>query len=99
VEAAGVEPDIGVENAQLIDSGNARIGMNTKIAKSTVRSLYGDFPELPELPNSTFGRPSFGENSILKCASSVLNSEPSRRQPIWKGDVHRKPILMARFRN
>jgi hypothetical protein len=23
VEAAGVEPDIGVENAQLIDSGNA----------------------------------------------------------------------------
>ena len=50
VEAAGVEPDIGVENAQLIDSGNARIGMNTKIAKSTVRSLYGDFPEFPELP-------------------------------------------------
>jgi hypothetical protein len=23
VDAAGVEPDIGVENAQLIDSGNA----------------------------------------------------------------------------
>jgi len=57
VEAAGVEPDIGVENAQLIDSGNARNGMNTKIAKSTVRSLYGDFPEFPQLPNSTFGRP------------------------------------------
>jgi len=50
VEAAGVEPDIGVENAQLIDSGNARIGMNTKIAKSTVRSLYGDFPEFLQLP-------------------------------------------------
>jgi hypothetical protein len=27
VEAAGVEPDIGVENAQLIDSEKARIGM------------------------------------------------------------------------
>ena len=53
----GVEPDIGVENAQLIDSGIAWIGMNTKIAKSTVRSLYGDFPEFPQLPNSTFGRP------------------------------------------
>ena len=57
VEAAGVEQDIGVENAQLIDSGIAWIGMNTKIAKSTVRSLYGDFPEFPQLPNSTFGRP------------------------------------------
>ena len=57
VEAAGVEPDIGIENAQLIDSGNARIGMNTKIAKSTVRSLYGHFPECLQLPNSTIGRP------------------------------------------
>ena len=54
VEAAGVEPDIGVENAQLIDSGNARIGMIFRIAKSTVRSLYGDFPELPELPKLHF---------------------------------------------
>ena len=56
VEAAGVEPDIGVENAQLIDSGNARIGMIFRIAKSTVRSLYGDFPEFLQLPNSTFRR-------------------------------------------
>jgi hypothetical protein len=71
VEAAGVEPDIGVENAQLIDSGIAWIGMNTKIAKSTVRSLYGDFPEFPQLPNSTFGRPLFGEKSILKCVCSI----------------------------
>jgi cation transport ATPase len=47
---AGVEPDISIENAQLIDSVNAWIGMTSKIAKSTVRSLYGDFPELPELP-------------------------------------------------
>jgi hypothetical protein len=57
VEAAGVEPDNSVENAQLIDSGNARTGMIFRIAKSTVRSLYGDFPEFPQLPNSTFGRP------------------------------------------
>jgi len=57
VEAAGVEPDIGVENAQLIDSENDRIGMISVIAKSTVRSLYGHFRKCPHLPNSTFGRP------------------------------------------
>ncbi len=57
VEAAGVEPDIGVENAQLIDSEKARIGMTFRIAKSTVRSLYGHFPECLQLPNSTFRRP------------------------------------------
>ena len=37
VEAAGVEPDTGVENAQVIDSEIARIGMISRIAKSTVR--------------------------------------------------------------
>jgi hypothetical protein len=56
VEAAGVEPDISVENAQLIDSENARIGMISRIAKSTVRSLYSLFLELSELPKSTSGR-------------------------------------------
>ena len=50
VEAAGVEPDISVENAQLIDSENARIGMIAVSFKSTVLSLYSLFPELPELP-------------------------------------------------
>ncbi len=50
VEAAGVEPDISVENAQLIDSENAQIGVTSKIAKSTVRSLYSLFPEFPEFP-------------------------------------------------
>ena len=49
-EAAGVEPDISVENAQLIDSENARIGMISRIAKSTVRPLYSLFSELLELP-------------------------------------------------
>jgi hypothetical protein len=57
VEAAGVEPDTGVESTQLIDSGNARIGMISEIAKSAVRSLYGHFPDCPQHPNSTFGRP------------------------------------------
>ncbi len=50
MEAAGVEPDISAENAQLIDSENARIGMISRIPKSTVRSLYSLFSELPELP-------------------------------------------------
>jgi hypothetical protein len=71
VEAAGVEPEISIENAQLIDSENARIGMISTIAKSTVRSLYGHFPECPQLPNSTFGRSLFGEKSILKCSLSI----------------------------
>ena len=48
VEAAGVEPDIGVENAQLIDSEKARIGMIFGSTKSTVRSLYSHFPECPQ---------------------------------------------------
>jgi hypothetical protein len=57
VEAAGVEPDIGVENAQLIDSEKARIGTIFRSTKSTVRSLYSHFPECPQLLNPTFGRP------------------------------------------
>jgi hypothetical protein len=50
VEAAGVELEIGVENTQLADSENARIGRISRIAESTVRSLYSLFPELIELP-------------------------------------------------
>jgi hypothetical protein len=57
VEAAGVEPDISVENAQLTDSVNARIGIISKNAKATVRSLYSLFLEFPKIPKSTFGRP------------------------------------------
>jgi hypothetical protein len=56
VEAAGVEPEMSAENTQLIDSEKVRIGMISRTAKSTVRSLYGHFPG-PQLPNSTFGRP------------------------------------------
>jgi hypothetical protein len=50
VEAAGFEPDLRVENAQRIDFEIARIGMISRIAKSTVRSLYDLFLELLELP-------------------------------------------------
>jgi hypothetical protein len=71
VEAAGVEPDISAEDAQLIDSVIARIEMNSTISKSTVRSLYSLFPEFPELLNSTFGRPRFGEKAFLKCSRSI----------------------------
>jgi hypothetical protein len=64
VEAAGVEPDIGVENAQLIDSEKARIGVIFKSTKSTVRSLYSHFAECPKLPNSTLRRPDLSERAF-----------------------------------
>jgi hypothetical protein len=46
VEAAGVEPDISVENTQLTDSENASISENATISKSSVQITYKDFPEL-----------------------------------------------------
>ena len=45
-EAAGVEPDISVENTQLTDSGNVSIAENATISKSSVQITYKDFPEL-----------------------------------------------------
>ena len=54
VEAAGVEPDYSVENRQVVESVNVRIGAIFMIAKSTVRSLYSAFPEIQQVPNSTF---------------------------------------------
>lgn len=74
VEAAGVEPDTCVENVQVVDPGNTRNGMFSKIAKSTVRSLYSHSPERPQLPNSTFGRPFWRKKSILKFADSISHS-------------------------
>lgn len=44
-EAAGVELETRVENAEVIDSGNARIGTISMNANSIVRSLYGHFSE------------------------------------------------------
>ena len=60
-DAAGVEPVISVEITQLTDTENARIGMISKIAKSTVRSLYSHFLELPELPKLHLQTASFDE--------------------------------------
>jgi hypothetical protein len=57
VEAAGVEPDNLIETAQLIDSEIARIGLIAMSAKSTVRPLYGLFPEFQQLPNPTSDDP------------------------------------------
>ena|SRR5579863_6559137 len=71
VEAAGVEPDTSVENAQVIDFGNARSGMFSKIAKSTVRSLYSLFPEFQQLLIPSFRRPSWRQTSILKYGCSI----------------------------
>ena len=58
------EPDTRLENAQVIDSGNARVGMFSKIAKSTVRSVYSHFPEFQEFPNSTFRRSLFAKRAF-----------------------------------
>jgi hypothetical protein len=71
MEAAGVEPATRVENAQVIDPGNARIGMFYKIAKSTVRSLYRYFPEFQQLPKPHFQTFPIGLKSILKCGFSI----------------------------
>jgi hypothetical protein len=61
VEAAGVVPDTRLENIQVIDSEKARIGMIFDIAKSTVRSLYGHFPDFLQLPDPAFGGPNFAK--------------------------------------
>jgi hypothetical protein len=53
VEAAGVEPDIGVENTQLTDSENASIAENATISKSSVQITYKDFPELQNFQASS----------------------------------------------
>ena len=54
VEAAGVEPDISVENTQLTDSGYASFAGNAMISKSTVQTLYKLFLEFPERQFSDF---------------------------------------------
>jgi hypothetical protein len=50
--AAGVEPDIGVENAQLTDSAIASIAENATTSKSSVQITYKDFPELQDFQAS-----------------------------------------------
>ena len=57
VEAAGVEPEFGVENTQLTDSQYARNAQNDMISKSTVQMLYKHLPEFPELQPSGYQLP------------------------------------------
>ena len=64
VEAAGVEPDISVENTQLTDSGNVSFAGNAMISKSTVQTLYKLFLKFPERQSSDF--PSWRKRRILK---------------------------------
>jgi hypothetical protein len=47
LKAAGVEPDTRLENTQVIESGNAWIGMIAMVSKSTVRLVYGHLPDSP----------------------------------------------------
>ena len=48
MEAAGVEPDISAENAELTDSVNARKEQNAMFAKSAYK-LFLEFPERQQL--------------------------------------------------
>jgi len=57
VEAAGVEPDINVENNQLADSDNVSIARNAAIFKSSVQIAYKDFPELQNFQGSLLRSP------------------------------------------
>jgi hypothetical protein len=72
VEAAGVEPDISVENTQLTDSGNASFAGNAMISKSTVQTLYKLFLEFPERQSSAF--PSWRRRRILKRSRNSYTS-------------------------
>jgi hypothetical protein len=74
VEAAGVEPDIGIENTQLTDSGNASIAENATTSKSAVQSLYKDCQEFQELQPS--GLPAWCK-STLKRSCSISDIDPN----------------------
>ncbi len=52
VEAAGVEPEISTENAQLADCEIASNSRNATIAKASVQITYKDFPELQDFQAS-----------------------------------------------
>ena len=73
VEAAGVEPDTRAENAQVTDSGNARSGMISEIAKSastvTVRSL----PRMTTTPSLHF-RMLFRRNRAVRSSLAVFHN-------------------------
>jgi hypothetical protein len=81
-EAAGVEPDISVENTQLTDFENASIAENATISKSAVQSLYKDCLKFLELQPSDF--PAWCKSN-LKRSWSI--SDVGRCKPQGNGDV------------
>ena len=82
VEAAGVEPDISVENTQLTDSENASNAENATISKSAVQSLYKHCLKFPELQPSDFPAPC---KNTLKRLCSI--SDVGQCKPQGNGDV------------
>jgi hypothetical protein len=78
VEAAGVEPDISVENTQLTDSGYASFAGNAMISKSTVRSLYSDCQQFPEPQPSDL---LLQMRDTLKCSATFIHqTAPENRR-------------------
>ena len=80
VEAAGVEPDISVENTQLTDSGYASFAGNAMISKSTVQSLYSDCQQFPEPQPSDL---LLQMRDTLKCSATFIHQTvpENRRSP------------------
>jgi len=77
VEAAGVEPDISVENTQLTDSWCASFAGNAMISKSTVQSLYSDCQQFPEPHPSDL----LQMRDTLKCSATFIHqSDPENRR-------------------
>jgi hypothetical protein len=87
-KAAGVEPDISVENTQLTDSENASIAENATISKSAVQSLYKDCLEFPELQLSDF--PASCKNTLKRSCSI---SDVGLCKPQGNGEVAAQPAL------
>jgi hypothetical protein len=80
VEAAGVEPDISVENTQLTDSGYASFAGNAIISKSTVRSLYSDCQQFPE-PQPSDLLLLLQMRDTLKCSATFIHqTDPANRR-------------------
>jgi hypothetical protein len=88
VEAAGVEPDISVENTQLTDSENASNAENATISKSAVQSPYKVCQEFPELQLSDFPARC---KSTLKRLCSI--SDVALCKPQGNGDEANQPTL------
>ena len=88
VEAAGVEPDISVENTQLTDSWCASFAGNAMISKSTVQSLYSDCQQFPEPHPSDL----LQMRDTLKCSATFIHqSEPENRRRDQVSMFHASP--------